>query len=227
MAEQSTKALPMTRELARRLAEAVHGLRKTGEFWLVTRLKPKEKFKYEIVRHDGTDGKEKADRDAKEKNAKEGASADKPLFGAFGPFLCEDEDKRNYKVMDIHLVIRENNSTADKTIKLSDALKTQGVQIGADTELPCDAVFLSHSALEKFAEPYYTFAGGVDMANVVREQFTLDNFLLMMHLPTTDYGNPDNPPSGGGTKMIDGAASVKLSKGNNLIGELEVTIIGQ
>lgn len=91
-----------------------------------------------------------------------------PDFGLFGPYQTPAIPSRRPAV-------------ARVTIELVD---------GRRVTLPiekADTLFLSPSALEKFAIPYYAALGDLELAMKIRRTFEDDNVVLLCHGPNTEY----------------------------------------
>jgi hypothetical protein len=91
-----------------------------------------------------------------------------PEFGLFGPYQTPAIPSRRPVI-------------ARVTVELAD---------GRNVTLPiekADTLFLSPSALEKFAIPYYAALGDLELAMKIRRTFEDDNVVLLCHGPNTEY----------------------------------------
>ena len=160
-----TKEIPAT--LIRRLGEAADGFRGRGKAYYVVKLEP------------DTDGNHEVDGPYEKKEdiagTVVGAEVTSGVRGLFGPILTGP-----LGVPKAVTITKIDISTAAAKKELT------GKDFG-------DCMFYSVSAIEKFAIPYYARMFGGDYVKRLHDSVTKDDFLLMVHLPGTEYTNPPSP----------------------------------
>lgn len=181
---QAAASFPMSIRLIKRLAEAVDGLRGSQQFFVVARFAPEkpESFDFEFLKFPT---EAEAQTAAVDRNRALKVEVDHPVFGVFGPFAATDGVARTHSVMNVILKLRGlDGETTDFDVAAE--LTAAGETVNPDEPLPCDALFWSLSANEKFLEPYYTRAENLASAAQVRTAFLEPDFVVGVHLPTTE-----------------------------------------
>ncbi|HYR12060.1 MAG TPA: hypothetical protein VEQ60_30020 [Longimicrobium sp.] len=161
------KEIPAT--LIRRLGEAADGFRGKGKAYYVVSLTPDAHGNHEVL---GPYAKKK------DVPAKVAAQVKSGMRGWFGPIHTPGPSPASTSdivITDLVLSTRGPGSTTGK-------VTIEGSKF--------DCLFYSISAIEKFAIPYYARMFGGDYVKRLHESVTADNFLLMGHLPGTEYQNP-------------------------------------
>jgi hypothetical protein len=171
-------------ELNVRITEVVRGSELGPEIWIVCRDKPLDgKWKWDV--QPPTTDKAKAEVLLEQQNREDA----RKNFILLGPFTTP-KSKLSVQILD-ELTISYRGTS--RKVNLREALAKY--HIGQpDQPLFADLVVWTEPSFRKFIYPYYARIFGSAVADDALDAFLADDVLFMVHLPTTDYVNPNVDP---------------------------------
>ena len=188
--EPGTFGRPVSAMLGRALAEAAAGYPGDGPVYLVASY---EAVPPELAAFNGTFDVQPAFKSYDDAMTWLSTPPLHPGYGIFGPFestFAMQAEAAQATVRDFAVQMSDG-----VTVVRSDDLSSDRLEVGG---LRFDVLFMSASAVAKFAVPYYARTYSLQFANRVLQEFQESELALMGHYPWSEYTFFDGSGGGGG-----------------------------